>query len=61
MKSDDVKKEWVDSKRARKELRVSSCDLSHIREAMKLRYQKKGNAYLYLKEDIENLKRDAEG
>lgn len=56
-----MKKEWLDSKQARKKLKVSSCDLSHIREARKLRYQKKGNAYLYLKEDIENLKRDVQG
>lgn len=57
MKHDDVREEWLDSKRAREELRLSSCDLSHIRGAGKLRYQKKGNAYLYLKKDIDNVKK----
>lgn len=57
MKSDDEKKQWLDSKQARGELRVSSCALLHMREAGKLRYQKKRNAYLYLKQDIESLRR----
>jgi hypothetical protein len=49
--------DWLDSKEARKALKVSACDLSHIREAGKLRYRKDGNAYGYLKEDVQNLKK----
>jgi hypothetical protein len=41
--------DWLDSKEARKELKVSACDLSHIRESGKLRSRKDGNAYRYLK------------
>ncbi|TKB79635.1 MAG: hypothetical protein E8D45_03740 [Nitrospira sp.] len=52
---------WLDSKEARKELKVSACDLSHIREAGKLRYRKDGNAYGYLKEDVQNLKKATAG
>jgi hypothetical protein len=52
---------WLNSKQARKELKVSACDLSHIREAGKLRYRKDGNAYGYLKEDVQNLKKATAG
>jgi len=38
---------WVRSADARKELRLSTCDLSHLREAGKIESKKIGNAYLY--------------
>lgn len=50
------KGDWLDSKAACKELHVSACDLSHIREDGKLRYKKKGNAFRYAKEDVQRLK-----
>lgn len=52
--------DWLDSKEARKKLNVSACDLSHVREAGKLRYRKEGNAYHYLKEDLQNLRKATE-
>lgn len=52
--------DWLNSKEARKELNVSACDLSHIRDAGTLRYRKDGNAYRYLKNDVQSLKKTAE-
>ena len=40
------------SKEVMKELRISSCDLMHLREEGKLRAVKKGNAYLYSEGDV---------
>lgn len=58
MGKDEKKGQWLDSKQARTELEVSACDLSHIREAGKLRYQNVQNAYRYNRADIERLKND---
>ena len=44
---------WFTSEAAKAKLRVRSCDLKHVREAGALRFQKKGNAFLYAKEDVE--------
>jgi len=44
------KTKYLNSKETMKELKVSSCDLMHLREAGKLKYVKKGNAYFYEKE-----------
>lgn len=38
---------YLSSKEMRKKLKISSCDLMHMREAGKLKYIRKGNAYLY--------------
>lgn len=43
---------WLNSEEARRELKISSCDLSHIRESGKLRFRKEGGAFLYLKKDV---------
>ena len=47
---------FLTSKEAKAELKVQDCDLAHIRNAGKLQFTKKGNAYLYSKESIEKLK-----
>lgn len=44
--------EWLSSGDARKRLRVSSCELMHLREAGRLRFKKQGNAFLYAAEDV---------
>lgn len=38
---------YLSSKEKRKQLKVSACELMHMREAGKLEFVKKGNAYLY--------------
>jgi len=48
------KKKYLSSKETMKELKVSSCDLMHLREAGKLKYVKKGNAYFYKKNKVQN-------
>ena len=41
--------EYLTSKEKRAQLKVSACELMHMREAGKLKFVKKGNAYLYVK------------
>jgi len=48
------KNKYLSSKEAMKVLNVSSCDLMHMREAGKLKYVKKGNAYFYEKNQNSN-------
>lgn len=38
---------WLSSKEAKKVLKVSSCELMHLRVVGKLPYKKQGNAYFY--------------
>lgn len=53
MKEQQIKKEeWLKSKDAMKALKVSSCDLAHLRMEGKLSYKKEGNTFLYSKKEI---------
>ncbi len=45
-------KDWLKSKEVEKALKISSCDLMHLRTSGKLRFTKKGNAYLYAAKDV---------
>lgn len=54
--SDNKNKEVLKSKEVQRELKIQACDLMHLRIAGKIRFEKKGNAYLYNKRDVENLK-----
>jgi hypothetical protein len=47
--------DWLDSKATHKALKISACELSHIREAGKLRFQKRGNAFLYSRKEVQVL------
>ena len=51
----DKNKEVLKSKEVQKVLKIRACDLMHFREAGKIRFEKKGNAFLYNKEDIDKL------
>jgi len=44
--------EWLSSDEARKKLRISSCELMHLREAGHLGFKKQGNAFLYAAKDV---------
>lgn len=48
-------KKLLKSKEVQKALKVQACDIMHLREEGKLRFEKKGNAYLYFNEDVEKL------
>lgn len=44
--------EWLKSKEVMKTLKVRACDITHLREAGKLKFTKKGNAFLYSAESV---------
>jgi len=44
------KPKYLSSKEMMKELKVSSCELMHLRTKGKLEYFKKGNAFFYKKQ-----------
>lgn len=46
---------WLSSKEAKKILKVSDCQLSHLRNEGKLVFIKKGNAFLYSLQQIKSL------
>lgn len=39
---------WLTSKETQKVLKISGCELMHLRESGKLKFKKQGNAYYYL-------------
>lgn len=43
------KEKYLSSKETMKVLKISSCDLMHLRTSGKLKFIKKGNAYFYEK------------
>jgi hypothetical protein len=51
----DAIDEWLSSKEVRARLKLSGCELAHLREEGKLRHRKLGNAYLYHPGDVEAL------
>jgi hypothetical protein len=48
----DQPNHWLKSKEVEKVLKIDSCELMHLRTAGKLRFEKKGNAYLYDAGDV---------
>lgn len=49
------KQNFISSKETKKKLKISSCDLMHLRLEGNLNFIKKGNAYFYSIEDIRSL------
>ena len=49
-------RQYLTSKEAKAELKIQDCDLAHIRNAGKLKFEKKGNAFMYSKESLEKYK-----
>jgi hypothetical protein len=39
---------WLTGKDTQKLLKISGCELMHLRESGKLKFKKQGNAYYYL-------------
>ena len=46
---------YINSKEAKAVLIVQDCDLAHIRNAGKLKFVKKGNAFMYSEKSIEEF------
>lgn len=44
--------EWLKSKEVMKTLKISACDVMHLREEGKLKFTKQGNAFLYSAESV---------
>ena len=49
-------KEYLNSKETKSILKVQDCDLAHIRNSGRLKFIKKGNAFMYSKESLEDIK-----
>lgn len=47
---------WLSSKETRRQLRISTCKLMHLREDGALRFQKQGNSILYSSQDVARLR-----
>lgn len=52
---DKSEAKYLSSKEAKAVLRVQDCDLTHIRNSGKLKFTKRGNAFLYSIESINDL------
>lgn len=48
--------QYLNSKEAKAVLKVQDCDLAHIRNAGKIKFEKRGNAFMYSKESLEQFK-----
>ena len=48
-------KKWLSSKETLDISKIKSCDLMHYRLQGKLEFEKRGNAFFYLKESVEDL------
>jgi hypothetical protein len=47
-----MEKQWLKSKEVMKTLKIRACDVMHLRGAGKLKFTKKGNAFLYAAESV---------
>ncbi|MCG9911060.1 MAG: hypothetical protein MH137_07135 [Flavobacteriales bacterium] len=47
-----MEQKWLKSKEVMKTLKIRACDVMHLREAGKLEFIKKGNAFLYASESV---------
>ncbi|WP_282142796.1 hypothetical protein [Cellulophaga baltica] len=48
---------WLSSKEAINYAKLRSCDLMHYRIQGKLKFEKRGNAYFYTKDSIDDIKK----
>ena len=52
----ESKNQWLKSKEVMKTLKISACDVMHLRKAGKLKFTKQGNAFLYNAESVIRLR-----
>jgi len=52
---------WLKSKEVKKELKISDCDLAHLREDGFLSFTKQGNSFLYNSNDVNKIKGNVKG
>lgn len=49
-------KKYLTTTEVKKILKISDCEVMHLRQSGKVSFTKKGNAYLYLEKDIIKIK-----
>lgn len=49
--------DWLTSVEVRKSLRISTCDLAHLRADGAIRSEKRGSAFFYASRDVEALRK----
>jgi len=47
MNNKNIKYEWLTSAEVQKKMKISGCELMHLRTSGALEYKKKGNSFLY--------------
>lgn len=52
----DTDKDYVSTKEVKMLLKTQDCDVMHLRVAGQIKYLKKGNAFMYLRSDVERLR-----
>lgn len=52
-----LEKHYISTKEVKTILQVRGCDVMHFRESGKLQFTKKGNAFWYLRSDVEKLEK----
>jgi hypothetical protein len=61
MKDQTEKNNWLRSKEVKKELKISDCDLAHLRQDGFLGFAKKGNTFFYNSDDVNKIKINVKG
>jgi len=56
VRMNELEKNHMPTKEVKSTLKVQDCDVMHLRESGKIKYTKKGNAYWYLRSDVESIK-----
>jgi hypothetical protein len=54
----ELQKDYMPTKEVKSTLKVQDCDVMHLRQTGKIQSTKKGNAFWYLRDDVERLARD---
>jgi hypothetical protein len=54
----EIKEDYMPTKEVKSKLKVQACDVMHLREAGQMQFTKKGNAFWYLRSDVEKLVKD---
>ncbi len=49
---------YMPTKEAKKLLKVSGCQIMHLRDSGKIQFKRKGNGYWYLREDVQKIAQD---
>lgn len=53
-----LEKEYMPTKEVKATLKISGCDVMHLRESGQIEFVKQGNAFLYLRADVERLEKE---